>query len=90
MWCSYRSHGAEEATVAEKNDEEGDAEMKDEHIDDKGGVVDLRLGGVVVNPTGTLHSLWDVPASTHIVIMFQSTQLHQVILRFSKNLSIAG
>lgn len=41
--------------------------MEDKHIDDEGGVVDLRLRSVVVNPTGTLHSLWDVPASTHII-----------------------
>ena len=38
--------------------------MEDKHIDDEWGVVDLRLGSVVVNPTGTLHSLWDVPAAT--------------------------
>ena len=38
--------------------------MEDEHVDDEGGVVDLRLGRVVVDPTRALHALWDVPAST--------------------------
>ena len=41
--------------------------MEDKHIDDKRGVVDLGLGSVVVNPAGTLHSLWDVPAFTHVI-----------------------
>lgn len=62
---SYRSHSAEKATVAEENDEEGDGEMEDKHVDDERGVVDLGLGGVVVDATGALHPLRDVPASTH-------------------------
>lgn len=38
MWrrgVSYRSHGAEQAAVAEENDDEGYTEMEDKHIDDK-------------------------------------------------------
>lgn len=64
MWpcCSHRAHCAQQAAVAEEDDEEGDAEVEDEHVDDEGGVVDLGLRGVVVDPAGTLHSLRDVPA----------------------------
>lgn len=32
---SYRSHGAEQAIVAEENDGDRDGEMEDEHVDDK-------------------------------------------------------
>ena len=35
--------------------------MEEEHVDDKRRVVDFRLGGVVVDPTGALHALWEVP-----------------------------
>lgn len=38
--------------------------MEDKHVDDKGAVVELRLGGVVVNPTGALHPLRDVSTAT--------------------------
>lgn len=94
--CSYHSHGAEQAAVAEENDGERDAEMKDKHIDDKWGVVDLRLGGVVVDPAGTLHSLWDVPASTHVIIIpprpshlvFDSTHVSWSVLRVNSKLSV--
>ncbi len=34
-WVSYRSHSAEQATVAKEDDEEGDREMEDKHIDDE-------------------------------------------------------
>lgn len=63
--------------------------MKDKHIDDKWGVVDLRLGGVVVDPAGTLHSLWDVPASTHVIII-PSRPPHMAFDNTHSSLSVVG
>lgn len=40
--------------------------MQDEHVDDKRGVVDLRFGSVVIYSTGALHSLWNIPAHSHM------------------------
>lgn len=78
QWHSYRSHSAEEASVAEEDDEQGDTEVEDKHIDDERGVVDLRLGSVVVNPTGTLHSLWDIPAQHTITQRLRPAPLHSI------------
>lgn len=78
QWHSYRSHSAEEASVAVEDDEQGDTEVEDKHIDDERGVVDLRLGSVVVNPTGTLHSLWDIPAQHTITQRLRPAPLHSI------------
>lgn len=57
----YLLDGEDQLSVAEEYDNHRDGEVDHEHVDDKGLVVDLRLEGVVVNPTRALHALWDVP-----------------------------
>lgn len=63
---SYRTDSAEQATVAEEDNEHWDGEVQDEHVDDKRGVVDLRFGSVVIYSTGALHSFWNISAHSHM------------------------
>lgn len=71
MW-SYRADGAEQSAVAEADDDQRDGEVEGEHVDDEGGVSQLRRRGVVVNPTGTLHALWDVPTNIQLIFLFEN------------------
>lgn len=80
---SYRTDSAEKATVAEEDDEQRDGEVHDEHVDDKRGVVDLRFGSVVIYSTGALHSLWNIPAHSHMTPDLQSGHQYQFMSSLS-------
>lgn len=57
----YLADFANEAPVGEEDDDHGDDEVDDEHVEHVGLVVEVGVVGVVVGPTGALHPLRDVP-----------------------------
>ncbi len=80
---SYHTDSAEKATVAEEDDEHWDGEVQDEHVDDKRGGVDLRFGSVIIYSTGALHSLWNIPAHSHMTNkprVRTSASVHELIV----------
>lgn len=58
---AYSFDGQHQTSVSEKDEEDGNKKVDNEHVDDIGFVVIAWSEGVVVRSAGALHALWEVP-----------------------------
>lgn len=59
---AYGFDSQHQTSVSEKDEEDGNEKVDNEHVDDIWFVIEAWSQGVVVRSAGALHALWEVPA----------------------------